>query len=62
MTAADSKPALSKRGTSSNRDMIDRTLAAVWHPCTQMKVHETFPPLPVLRLRKKLIDLSMMLL
>jgi len=29
--------------------MVDRTLAAVWHPCTQMKAHETFPPLPVVR-------------
>lgn len=29
--------------------MVDRTLSAVWHPCTQMKAHETFPPLPVVR-------------
>lgn len=29
--------------------MVDRTRAAVWHPCTQMKAHETFPPLPVVR-------------
>ena len=29
--------------------MIERTLASVWHPCTQMKTHETFPPLPVAR-------------
>jgi len=34
---------------TSNRTMVDRTLAAVWHPCTQMKAHETFPPLPVVR-------------
>ncbi|UCH47765.1 MAG: adenosylmethionine--8-amino-7-oxononanoate transaminase [Betaproteobacteria bacterium] len=32
-----------------NRSMIERTLASVWHPCTQMKTHETFPPLPVAR-------------
>ena len=29
--------------------MIERTLASVWHPCTQMKTHETFPPLPIAR-------------
>jgi adenosylmethionine-8-amino-7-oxononanoate aminotransferase len=23
--------------------LVDRSLAAVWHPCTQMKHHETFP-------------------
>ena len=23
--------------------LVDRSLAAVWHPCTQMKQHETFP-------------------
>ncbi|MGD8788782.1 MAG: aminotransferase class III-fold pyridoxal phosphate-dependent enzyme, partial [Burkholderiales bacterium] len=27
--------------------LIERTLAAVWHPCTQMKLHEAIPPLPV---------------
>ena len=26
-----------------------RSLAAVWHPCTQMKAHETLPLLPVAR-------------
>jgi adenosylmethionine-8-amino-7-oxononanoate aminotransferase len=35
--------------TPSNRSLIERTLASVWHPCTQMKTHETFPPLPVAR-------------
>ena len=42
--------AMSPRTTdtpAANRSMIQRTLAAVWHPCTQMKTHETFPPLPV---------------
>ncbi|MDR2032498.1 MAG: adenosylmethionine--8-amino-7-oxononanoate transaminase [Azoarcus sp.] len=24
-----------------------RSLAAVWHPCTQMKHHETLPPVPI---------------
>ena len=23
--------------------LVDRSLAAVWHPCTQMKQHEAFP-------------------
>ena len=31
----------------TNRDMVARSLAALWHPCTQMKVHERFPPVPV---------------
>ena len=29
--------------------MVARSLAAVWHPCTQMKAHERFPMLPVAR-------------
>ncbi|HQZ45903.1 MAG TPA: adenosylmethionine--8-amino-7-oxononanoate transaminase [Usitatibacteraceae bacterium] len=33
----------------SNRDLVDRSLAAVWHPCTQMKSHERFPLVPVAR-------------
>ena len=40
---------VSHSGTASNRGMVDRTLAAVWHPCTQMKAHEAYPPLPVVR-------------
>ena len=24
--------------------LSERSRQAVWHPCTQMKVHETFPP------------------
>ncbi|HXN15342.1 MAG TPA: aminotransferase class III-fold pyridoxal phosphate-dependent enzyme, partial [Usitatibacter sp.] len=34
---------------AANREMIERTLAAVWHPCTQMKSHERYPLLPVAR-------------
>ena len=26
-----------------------RSLQAVWHPCTQMKQHETYPLVPVVR-------------
>ena len=33
----------------SNRDVVARSLAAVWHPCTQMKLHERFPLVPVAR-------------
>jgi len=28
---------------SNQVSLIDRSLAAVWHPCTQMKQHESFP-------------------
>ena len=27
----------------ANRALLERSLAAVWHPCTQMKHHEQFP-------------------
>jgi adenosylmethionine---8-amino-7-oxononanoate aminotransferase len=33
----------------TNREMVARSLAAVWHPCTQMKSHERFPLVPVAR-------------
>jgi adenosylmethionine-8-amino-7-oxononanoate aminotransferase len=32
-----------------NSDLVERTLHAVWHPCTQMKLHERFPIVPVAR-------------
>jgi adenosylmethionine---8-amino-7-oxononanoate aminotransferase len=36
--------------TSSRNDLLlKRSLAAVWHPCTQMKLHETLPLVPVAR-------------
>jgi len=31
----------------TNREMVARSLAAIWHPCTQMKAHERFPLVPV---------------
>ena len=34
---------------SSNTDLLARSLSAVWHPCTQMKRHETLPLLPIAR-------------
>lgn len=34
---------------TSNRDLLTRSLSAVWHPCTQMKRHETLPLVPIAR-------------
>jgi len=34
---------------SRGDELVRRSLAAVWHPCTQMKHHETWPPIPVAR-------------
>ena len=33
----------------SNQEFLHRSLASVWHPCTQMKQHETLPLLPIAR-------------
>ncbi|MET1083178.1 MAG: adenosylmethionine--8-amino-7-oxononanoate transaminase [Burkholderiales bacterium] len=33
----------------NNRQYLERSLKAVWHPCTQMKVHETLPLIPIQR-------------
>jgi adenosylmethionine-8-amino-7-oxononanoate aminotransferase len=30
-----------------NREIVARSLAAVWHPCTQMKAHERLPLVPI---------------
>jgi adenosylmethionine-8-amino-7-oxononanoate aminotransferase len=36
--------------TSSRNDvLLKRSLAAVWHPCTQMQQHETLPLVPIAR-------------
>jgi adenosylmethionine---8-amino-7-oxononanoate aminotransferase len=32
-----------------NTSMIRRSLRHVWHPCTQMKLHEAQPPVPIAR-------------
>jgi adenosylmethionine-8-amino-7-oxononanoate aminotransferase len=40
MAAAHNKP---------NQELINRSLSAVWHPCTQMKRHETLPLVPISR-------------
>ncbi len=33
----------------TNADWLDRSRAALWHPCTQMQHLETIPPLPIER-------------
>jgi adenosylmethionine-8-amino-7-oxononanoate aminotransferase len=33
--------------TSTNADLISRSIRAVWHPCSQMKHYETFPLVPI---------------
>jgi adenosylmethionine-8-amino-7-oxononanoate aminotransferase len=33
----------------ANRALVDRDLAAVWHPCSQMKDHEWLPMIPIRR-------------
>ncbi|HEX8012203.1 MAG TPA: adenosylmethionine--8-amino-7-oxononanoate transaminase [Casimicrobiaceae bacterium] len=33
----------------TNCDWLERSRAAVWHPCTQMKQHETLPLVPIAR-------------
>ncbi len=32
-----------------NLELLTRSLGAVWHPCTQMKRHETLPMVPIAR-------------
>src|ERR1041384_3648073 len=33
----------------NNAEVVARSRAAVWHPCTQMKLHERFPLVPIAR-------------
>jgi adenosylmethionine-8-amino-7-oxononanoate aminotransferase len=33
----------------SNAELLARSLSAVWHPCSQMKLYESFPLLPIAR-------------
>jgi len=33
----------------ANDELVSRSLAAVWHPCSQMRSYERFPLLPVVR-------------
>ena len=34
---------------TDNQSLLERSLHSVWHPCTQMKVHERLPLVPVAR-------------
>lgn len=34
---------------SENQSLLNRSLRSVWHPCTQMKHHETYPLIPIRR-------------
>ena len=34
---------------AANQELLARSVRAVWHPCTQMKQHETLPLLPIAR-------------
>jgi len=34
---------------SENQDLLQRSLRSVWHPCTQMKHHESYPLVPIAR-------------
>lgn len=34
---------------NNNKTLTARSLSAVWHPCTQMKQHETLPLMPIKR-------------
>lgn len=34
---------------SENRNLLNRSLTYVWHPCTQMKHHERYPLVPIAR-------------
>jgi adenosylmethionine-8-amino-7-oxononanoate aminotransferase len=33
----------------TNKTLLERSLQSVWHPCTQMKQHETYPLIPIQR-------------
>jgi adenosylmethionine---8-amino-7-oxononanoate aminotransferase len=38
-----------RMSANANFDLLARSLSAVWHPCTQMKRHETLPLVPIAR-------------
>lgn len=31
----------------NNQELMQRDLAVLWHPCTQMKDHESYPLIPI---------------
>jgi adenosylmethionine-8-amino-7-oxononanoate aminotransferase len=34
---------MNTKASSRSQDLVERSMASVWHPCTQMKHHEQFP-------------------
>lgn len=40
---------LMQKHPRTNSELVSRSLAAVWHPCSQMKHYETFPLVPIAR-------------
>ena len=40
---------LTRDSLGANAQWLERSRAAVWHPCTQMKVHESLPLVPIAR-------------
>lgn len=41
--------ATSSTSAFQQRNLQTRSLQTIWHPCTQMKAHETFPLVPIVR-------------
>ena len=33
----------------NNQNLLNRSMQSVWHPCTQMKNHESFPLIPIVK-------------
>jgi adenosylmethionine-8-amino-7-oxononanoate aminotransferase len=33
----------------TNKNLLTRSMQSVWHPCTQMRQHENFPLIPIIR-------------
>jgi adenosylmethionine-8-amino-7-oxononanoate aminotransferase len=48
-TAGMTKRSNARMNAITNAHWLARSRAAVWHPCTQMKVHETLPLVPIAR-------------
>ncbi len=48
-TAQANRPADGHESRQAPHDWVERSLAAVWHPCTQMKHHERLPLVAVAR-------------
>ena len=47
--SASGKGKRGAHGAEASAEWLARSLSAVWHPCTQMKQHESLPLVPVAR-------------